>query len=301
MPTIATSPLTASRSLANPQEAPLMGSQSSPGTTATSKARAWRHQLIDAREMFVRNFHLQRAQRAVEMLHHAWADNRRRHCRVAKDPSSGVLGQRCADFFGHAREFFDDVQPLLTALGIELEVVAYEHAELRLVGATRVLRHLLSAPITAAQPPAFERAPDDGTEGEALADREDVALDIAREDRVRRLCGDESLEARGFAHTQRFHHAPARPLQVDGVGRMTGGNADVTNLSLTDKIRQRTERLFDRRVAVVAVQLVQVDPLRTELAQAVLDLLENVSARGAAVGDAAGAGHKYLGGDDDMG
>ena len=118
----------------------------------------------------------------------------------------------------------------------------------------RVGRHRLALAVAAGEPAALERAPDDGAEAEALADREDVALDVAREDRVRRLRRDEALELSALADPQRLDHAPAAELQVDRIGERAGRDAEVAHLALAHEVGERAERLLERRVAVVAVQ-----------------------------------------------
>ena len=80
---------------------------------------------------------------------------------------------------------------------------------------------------------------------------QDVGLDGTDEDRIRRLLGDEALEA-----------AIARdPLRLDDLAGRKGGGTDVADLALLYEVAERRKRFFDVRVRVAAVDLVEIDPI----------------------------------------
>jgi hypothetical protein len=102
----------------------------------------------------------------------------------------------------------------------------------------------------------------------AQAGREHVRLDAAGQDRVGRLLGHEAL-------------APAPlgdPLGLDDLAGREGRGADVAHLALAHEVGQRAERLVDVRVVLGTVDLVEVDPVRAQAAQAVLDLSDDPAA-----------------------
>ena len=105
-----------------------------------------------------------------------------------------------------------------------------------------------------------------------LRGRQDVELDAADEQRVRRLLGAEALRLRS-----RAAHC-ASTISPAGERR----RADVADLALVDEIGERAERLVDVGVRVGAMQLVEVDPVGAEPPQRVLDLVDDPAARGAA-------------------
>src|SRR5438552_17890049 len=130
--------------------------------------------------MLIGNAEPARLEAGVEMMTDARADDRSAHRLVAQDPGRRVGGQRRVQVGGHPPPLLDDREALHAARAVEREVVAYEHAELGLVGGARIGRRRLSLAIATGQPAAFEGAPDDRAEAEALADRKHVALDVAR-------------------------------------------------------------------------------------------------------------------------
>ena len=76
--------------------------------------------------------------------------------------------------------------------------------------------------------------------------------------------------------------------------------ADVAGLAGLDDVVQRFERLLDRRVVVQAVDLVEIDVVHAEPAQAVVDLGHDRLARQAGAVRAGAHPAIDLGGDDDL-
>ena len=125
----------------------------------------------------------------------------------------------------------------------------------------------------AAQPAARERAPRDDAHAEAPAERQHLGLDAAHEHRVRRLLADEPRVAARLGD----------PLRGHDLARRIRRRADVADLARTHEIGERAERLVVIGVVVEAVDLVEVDPVGAEPAQAGLALLDDPAARVAAL------------------
>ena len=90
-----------------------------------------------------------------------------------------------------------------------------------------------------------------------LAQREHLGLDHPPQQRVLRLARDDAVEAHVVGNLQ-------------GIGDLLGGplgDADVVDLALPDQVVKGPQRLFERRLVVVAVGLVEVDVVRAEPAQ----------------------------------
>ena len=102
--------------------------------------------------------------------------------------------------------------------------------------------------------------------------RQDVELDAANEDRVRRLLGAEALQAPVARH----------PLRLDDLAGRERRRADVADLALVDEIGQRAERLVDVGVRDGTMHLVEVDPVGAQAPQRVLDLGDDPAPRDAA-------------------
>ena len=100
--------------------------------------------------------------------------------------------------------------------------------------------------------------------------------------------GRRHVLARAFVHD--LGNAPA----------VVVGNAEVTDLARADQVADRTDRLGDRRRPVVLVQVVDVDPVRAEPAEAVLAGLHEPAPRQAAVVGARGEHVARLGGQDPL-
>ena len=96
----------------------------------------------------------------------------------------------------------------------------------------------------------------------------------AHEQRVGRLLGDEALEAA----------LAGGPLRLDDARGREGRGADVADLALVDEVAEGAQRLLDVGVRLGAVDLVEVDPVRVEPAQRVLDGARDPAAGVAAPG-----------------
>ena len=91
----------------------------------------------------------------------------------------------------------------------------------------------------------------------------------AHQDRIGRLLGDETLARPSLGH----------PLRLDDLVRGEGRAAEVPDLARPHQIGQRAESLVDVRLGRGAVDLVQVDVVGAEPAQAVVALGDDPAPR----------------------
>jgi hypothetical protein len=116
----------------------------------------------------------------------------------------------------------------------------------------------------ARQPATGQRTPHQRAHAVAQRGGEHFGLDAAHQQRVRRLFGDEPLPAALLRH----------PLGLDDLARGIGRTPDVAHLARADQVGQRTQGLVDVRIGVGAVDLIEVDPVGLQPAQAVLHLAD---------------------------
>ena len=151
----------------------------------------------------------------------------------------------------------------------------------------------LAAAVLAGQQAVLQREERQHAQPEPLARGDHLALDVAVEQGVPVLHRDEPLEALGRRGPGRVRDLP--PVEVRA--------ADVAHLALVDQLGQRSERLRDRRHVVGPVQLVEVDVVGLQPAQARLHRAADVATRAAyAVVLAVRALHVHpeLGGHDEL-
>ena len=129
-------------------------------------------------------------------------------------------------------------------------------------GAAPGFGEFLVLAVAAGQPASGQRAPGQHAHPVLLRHRQDVGLDPADQQRIGRLLGDEPAESAPFADPLRLNHLVGRER------RRTEG----ADLALVLQIGERGEGFFDIGVRVGAVNLIQVDPVGVQPAQAVLDL-----------------------------
>ena len=136
---------------------------------------------------------------------------------------------------------------------------------------------------------AGQRAPGNDADAFGLAEAHHLALFFAIEQVVVVLHGDEARPAVQVGEIERLGELPG----------VHGRRADVAHLAGLDHVVQRFERLFDGRFVVPAVNLVEVDVVGLEAAQALVELEEDRFAREAAAVGLVAHDAVDLGGDDD--
>src|SRR5579859_114534 len=118
-----------------------------------------------------------------------------------------------------------------------------------------------------------ERAPDESADFLVESKRHQLPFILTANERVIDLVGDVSSPAVTVGDTQRLHQMPAGKI----------GAGDVADFTLTHKLVQRIENLFDRRQSVEAVKVVDVHVIGVETAQAALQRDAQMRAGGAKI------------------
>ena len=95
----------------------------------------------------------------------------------------------------------------------------------------------------------------------AAPERHQIPLVVPADERVVHLVGDVARPAVPVGGVERPHQLPAGEV----------GHADVTDLAGGDEAVERGEHLLDRRRGVVGVQLEQVDAVRAQPAERIVD------------------------------
>src|SRR6202165_3099706 len=176
---------------------------------------------------------------------------------MLQDPGQGQVGHGDAGLSGEFLHLLDQLQLALVA--------GNAHIESSGDAGTRGPRTLGSGVLLAIftrQPAPVQRAPGQDTHAVSLRRRQDIGLDAACADRVRRRLADEAREV-----------PPLRcPLGFDDVFGGINGAAGVADLPLVDEVAEGTQGFLDVGSVVWAMDLVEVDPVGAEAAKAVLDL-----------------------------
>src|SRR5579859_1612310 len=110
-----------------------------------------------------------------------------------------------------------------------------------------------------AQPAAPQRTPGDDAESFGLADRDKLPFQFAVQQVIERLQAREGLPT-------------VRAAGIDGLLKLVSGEvagSEVTHFAALHQTLERAESLFKRRHRVPAVDLIQVDVVRPQAAQAV--------------------------------
>jgi hypothetical protein len=99
--------------------------------------------------------------------------------------------------------------------------------------------------------------------------RHQLPFVVASDERVVRLMRDVPRQAAFLRDRERLHQMPGGKIRAP----------DVADLPGSDEVVKRAKRFLDRRFRVEAVELIEVDVVSTEPAQAPLDCAEKMLAR----------------------
>ncbi len=135
-----------------------------------------------------------------------------------------------------------------------------------------------------------QRVVRDDADALGLAERQQLALDLAEEQVVARLDGVEARQPLRLAPAERPRHLPRGVVRAADVARLAGAHHVV----------EGAQGLVHRRLGVGVVDLVEVDVVGAEAAQRALDGVEDVLAGGAAVPGPGAHGAGALGGDHEV-
>jgi hypothetical protein len=160
------------------------------------------------------------------------------------------LDERERGLVGELRKLLDGIELALVVRVGEVKALG------KPAGARGGLLPSVLAP-AAGQPAAGERAVGDDGHVVALAGGQDVGLDRAYEDRVRRLLGDKALQV----------SVACGPLRLDDPAGRKRGLADRADLALVNEVGEGAERLLDIGAGVNAVDVAEVDPVGVQSPQ----------------------------------
>src|SRR4051794_30329305 len=202
----------------------------------------------------------------VDLLGPGGADDGAANVLLAQHPGEGELRHAQARLGG------DGAQPVHGRKHFLVHELLHEHVRLRVGGAGALLGGVAGT-VLAGEDALGERREDDLAYAFALAQGYHFGFDAALDHVVLRLVGDDPVQVHLFGYPQRVGDLIRRPL----------GDADVEHLPLPNKVVERPGGLFERRVLVVAVALVEVDVVDAKPLQRGVTLLCYVLAREPAV------------------
>ncbi len=199
------------------------------------------HDLFDARQRALRQRDIGRRECFVNVVRITRADNRHVHTKSRERPRNGQLANRDAEFaLGEVRKLANSFE--IVAIHLTLEVGALR---------TPVARRERSVETqSTAEHAVRQRSVDE--HADVVRDRvgKDLRLDVSVQEMIRGLQG-----LHGQALSEGIHLCD-----------VTVRHADVTDLASGNQLGQRVGRLFERRVGVWPVHLVEVDVVRVERA-----------------------------------
>ena len=214
------------------------------GVVSRVDGRAGWDDVVDAVQHGLVQDDVGRRQLALELLHGPRPDDRRGHGGVVEDERNRQLDEGDPRLLGEAGELLHGIQLALVAGLGEIEALREP---------TRARGGLLPGVLAPAarQPATGQRTVGDDRHAVAHAGGQDVGLDGADDDRVRRLLGHEALQMAVTRH----------PLGLHDLAGGKGRGANVADLALVDEVAERRQGLLDVGVGARPVDLVEVDPV----------------------------------------
>src|SRR5674476_1536941 len=215
--------------------------------------------LLQADQLVNGQLDLEGSRGVGEVLLLGRADDRRRHDVVLEHPGQPNRRHRDGTGLGNRLNRVDDV------------LVAVEEERAAVKVSVRVLAPPARRRVApgASHAATSQRAPRDAVHALEVQEREHLALLLAHDQAVLVLHRDEAGPA---AEVGRVLHRGELP-------RVHAGGADVAHLPGLDHVVERFHRLFDRRLGVEAVDLVEVDVVGAQPGQRGVDLLHHRAAR----------------------
>ena len=226
-------------------------------------------------------FEFERAEGVFELVELACSDDGRGDDGLGEDPGQGYLrglDVACCGDFDHA---IDDIEVLVLAVeavgeGVGAGAEGFGFAVAALAGA--------------GEHAAREWAPGNAADLLVEAERDHLAFFFTVDEIVVVLHGDKAREVVGLLKVEHLLELP----------RVHAGGAKVERLACLDHVVESFAGLFDGRVGIEAVNLVEVDVIDVETLERGVDGGHDVLAREAAVVRRVGHGAADFGGDDEV-
>ena len=216
----------------------------------------------------------------VDLVGLGGADDRRRDTGLVQQPGQCHLSRLRTQLIGD----------LGAALGHrEVGVAVIHRVRERIAARARRLAGLVAAAV-ARQEAARQRAPWDQADALVETERDHLALFLAVDEVVVVLHGHEARPAVLLGDL----------LGLGELPRVHRRRADVAGLAGAHDVIERLHRLFDRRLRIPAMDLIQIDVVDAQAAQRRVDAIEDVLARQAALVRAAAHCAVDLGRDHDL-
>src|SRR6202045_1308015 len=183
------------------------------------------------------------------------ANDDRGYCRLGQEPCDRETCRTTAMCFRDRSHHVEDLPGSL-----------FVHDRKVVVSAARICGLLVHPAVLAGQQATGKRTPYEQTDLFRLQQGNDFPFEIAAGDRVISLKRVESGQVPELADAEGFCELPSLPV----------GAADVADLSLLHQGVESAKRLFDRGHGVVAMDLIQVDVVGLQTAEAGLHTVHNV-------------------------
>src|SRR3984885_6391952 len=234
---------------------------------------------VELRHLFGGQFPADGADVLEQLLFVARADDDVGDGRATQQPVESDLRNRLAGLLGDAIERVDDIEQALL-------VVA--RPGFRNGVRTGARRRGLPAPDFARQLAPAERAPDDRADALVASKLHQLPFVVAIEQRIIGLMRDIAGVAITVRHRERLHEMPAGEIRA----------ADVADLAGANELIERRQRLLDRGVVILPVQLEKIDRLDAEALERTFDRHQKMLTRGAIVVRAVAHREGRLGGNE---
>src|SRR5580658_1291544 len=199
-----------------------------------------------------------------QLLFIARADDDRRDRRPLQQPIERNLGDGPTNFGGHLVEGVNDRIKIFVGHRRSGVGDGMESAD---------LGQRLAAADSAGKASPAQRTPHQRAHFFFEGEGHQLPLVFTPDERVVNLVGDKARPAVAVGDGERFHQVPAGKI----------GASDVTYLALAVKFVQRVLHFFDWRHGVEAVQVIDVDIVGTQAAQAGLERAAQMNARRAKI------------------
>ena len=217
------------------------------------------------------------ADQLIQLRQRGGADDRRGDARTRDQPGQRDLRRRDAVFARHLIQRRQDAETARVQVAFDDAIATLTFALIRF------------AAVFAGQKAAGQREEVDHPEAMALRHPLQLGfIPCARIQIVFRLQGFVARQSVALAHPQRFFQAI----------RLIVGGADRPHLAGLNQRIERRQRLFQRRIAVIVVRLVEIDIIGLQTAQRIFHRLLNIARRQPLFAFAHRFAH--LGGDDHL-
>src|ERR1700726_1002648 len=214
--------------------------------------------LIQLPKLVLGEYEFSRREIILKLVEPFRANDDRGYYRLGQEPCDRETCRTTAMCFRDWSDHFEDLPGPL-----------FVHDRKVVVSAARICGLLVHPAVLAGQQATGKRTPYEQADLFGLQQENDFPFEIAAGDRVISLKRVESGQVPELADAKGFGELPCLPV----------GAADVADLSLLHLGVESAKRFFDGGNGIVAVDLIQVDMVGLQTAEACLHAVHNVTAR----------------------